>query len=64
MNYTTTMNRAIRAYFRRFGIGAAQPSSALSHISDRTIVLSNSRGELARYRIRPRTGALLFVASS
>jgi hypothetical protein len=60
----SAMDRAYRAYFRRFGQRADQPNAALSDIEDgppRVVVLANVRGELARYRIHPKTGALRFV---
>ena len=47
-------DRATRAYFRRFGAVAQQPSSASDVVgdgADRVVVLRNCRGELARYRL-------------
>ena len=61
------IERAYRAYFRRFGEGADQPDSGLSTIEEgpsRVAVLANVNGELARYRIHPRTGALRFVTAT
>jgi hypothetical protein len=58
------LDRAYRAYFRRFGEGADQPNAGLSTIEEGpplVVVLANVNGELARYRVQPRTGALRFV---
>lgn len=57
-------SRALRAYLRRFGSGAPQPSSAsLELITDASgrvfVILSNVRGELATYRVHG--GRLRFV---
>lgn len=57
--------RALRAYFRRFGSRAPQPSagSLEPSIDSRGrvfVILSNVRGELARYRFAG--GRLRFVA--
>ena len=43
--------RAVRAYFRRFGEYADQPSAALSTYDGGCIVLSNTSGELARFKV-------------
>jgi hypothetical protein len=72
MNNTTTMadamrdgieERAFRAYFRRYGEHAPQPSAGIEVESGTKgevfVVLKNSKGELARYRLRD--GKLRFM---
>jgi hypothetical protein len=45
------MGRAMRAYFKRFGEYADQPSGTLSGYEGGHLVLANHGGELARYRV-------------
>jgi hypothetical protein len=54
------IERAIKAYFRRYGERAPQPNIHRSHVEGRgmkgertVVVLENVRGELARYRATP-----------
>jgi hypothetical protein len=44
--------RAVRAYFQRFGAHADQPSASSSEFHGPNLfALGNARGELARYRV-------------
>jgi hypothetical protein len=50
------IDRAITAYFRRFGNEANQPSRSSSAVEGGFVVLENVNGELARYQITKRGG--------
>ena len=56
---TQLIDRAMRAYFRRFGTNAPQPANTSCVVEVRNpraawvVVLRNVRGELARYRVTP-----------
>ncbi len=51
-NTNTLSNRALAAYFRRFGRNAPQPASPVieEHRDGLTVVLSNVNGILAEFR--------------
>ena len=59
------LDRALKAYFRRFGDDAAQPSLLDSYVDveNNTVFLVNSHGTLAAYHIRP-NGTLTLLAVS
>ncbi len=56
------IDRAVRAYFRRYGKRADYPSVPSSTVSTRGVVrLVNCNGELARYKHDKKRDKLTFV---
>ena len=50
------VDAAIKAYFRRYGESANQPSRYSSAVDDGHVILRNINGELARYKVDARGG--------
>ncbi len=63
LNEAVLLTRATRAYFQRFGAGAAQPNRARSRVEGDQVILENVNGELARYRLSSRGLSFVPVAS-